>query len=325
MLTDNYQRKHTYLRLSVTDRCNLRCRYCMPAEGIKFSPKSDLLTYEEMLTLTAALGTQGLNKVRITGGEPLARRNIETLFIGLAEQGLNIHLTTNAVLLEKFIPLFKDLPLAGLNVSLDSLRPERFTKITRRDAFAPTWGNLLQAVESGLPTKINCVFMRGINDGELFDFARLTQQYPIDVRFIEAMPFNAGDGNEEQYISAKEIHHRLLDEFPDLVVEEINPFSATDRYRIGDWPGGIGIIPAYSRSRCGSCNRIRLTPQGELLNCLYATRGLQLRPLLRSGINEKDLIELIQEYLLAKAVNGHEAERQSGIHGQFASMTTIGG
>lgn len=324
-LQDNYQRKHTYLRLSVTDRCNLRCRYCMPAEGIKFSPKSELLAYEEMLRLTAVLQKNGLEKVRITGGEPLARKEIKKLFAGLAQQGLSIHLTTNAVLLDAFISFFQSLPLAGLNISLDSLQADRFAQITRRDAFEQTWKNLQSAVDAGLPTKINCVLMKGINEDELFDFARLTKDYPIDVRFIEAMPFNADDGNKEQFIAASEIHQRLLTEFPDLVAAEINPFSATERYQIGNWPGGIGIIPAYSRSRCGNCNRIRLTPQGELLNCLYARQGLQLRPLLRQGIDDDSLVQLVQDYLMTKASNGHEAERISGIQGKFASMTTIGG
>ncbi|PHI18898.1 GTP 3',8-cyclase MoaA [Lewinellaceae bacterium SD302] len=325
MLSDRFQRKHTYLRLAVTDRCNLRCRYCMPAEGINFAPRQELLTYEEMLRLTGVLKRYGLKKVRLTGGEPLARRGVETLLRGLATQGLSIHLTTNAILLQPFIGLFQDIHVAGLNISLDTLQPERFKTITRRDEFSATWKNLLAALEAGLPVKINCVFMRGVNDDELVDFARLTQHYPIDVRFIEAMPFNAGDGNQDVYISAADIHARLLAALPNLKSAETNFHSATDRYTVPDWPGGIGIIPAYSRSRCGSCNRIRLTPQGELLNCLYATDGLQLRSILRAGGSDEDLIHLINEYLGTKAINGHEAERLAGLNGRFASMTTIGG
>lgn len=328
MLIDRFQRKHTYLRLAVTDRCNLRCRYCMPEEGIAFSPREELLSYEEMLRLTALLKSRGLEKVRITGGEPLARRKVERLFRGLAEQGLSIHLTTNAVLLEDFIPLFQEINLRGLNISLDTLQPERFFAITRRREFEPTWKNLMLALDAGLPTKINCVFMRGINEDELENFARLSLQYPLDVRFIEAMPFNAGDGNQDHYISATEIHERLLALFPELAPDQVNPFSATDRYRIGKAPGGIGIIPAYSRTRCGSCNRIRLTPKGELLNCLYATSGLQLRSLLRQSDGEESdraILEMIDTYLFDKAPNGHEAEKRSGLTGSFASMTTIGG
>jgi cyclic pyranopterin phosphate synthase len=142
------------------------------------------------------------------------------------------------------------------------------------------------------------------------------------------MPFNAGDGNQDHYISSKEIHERLLELFPELAPDEVNPFSATDRYRIGQAPGGIGIIPAYSRTRCGSCNRIRLTPKGELLNCLYATSGLQLRSLLRQSDGEesdKAILDMIDTYLFDKAPNGHEAEKRSGLTGSFASMTTIGG
>lgn len=325
MLQDSFQRKHTYLRLAVTDRCNLRCRYCMPAEGINFSPRQQLLTYEEMLRLTGVLKKHGLNKVRLTGGEPLARRNIDFLLNGLAEQGLNVHITTNAILLDAFINLFKRLPLSGLNISLDTLQAEKFQAITRRDQFHPTWQNLLATIEAGLPTKINCVLMRGINDDELSAFAQLTEHYPIDVRFIEAMPFNAGDGNQDVFIAAHEIHTRLQKAFPELAPAQINPHSATNRYAVPGWAGGIGIIPAYSRSLCGNCNRIRLTPQGELLNCLYATKGLQLRSIIRAGCRDEDLMQLINEYLLAKAPNGHEAERLAGLQGSFASMTTIGG
>lgn len=205
------------------------------------------------------------------------------------------------------------------------MQSDRFLEITRRDAFEVTWKNIQLAINAGLPTKLNCVVMRGINDDELIPFAKLTQQWPIDVRFIEAMPFNAGDGNQDQFLAAKEIHTRLKAAFPTLASQETNPFSATDRYHIPGWAGGIGIIPAYSRCRCGSCNRIRLTPQGELLNCLYATKGLQLRSLLRQHISEQDLMQLIQQYLQTKAANGHIAEQQSNLDGRFASMTTIGG
>lgn len=325
MLIDSFARRHKYLRLAVTDRCNLRCRYCMPAEGIAFAPKDELLSYEEMLRLTALLRKRGLEKVRITGGEPLARRDIMFLLRGLVNQGLKVHLTTNAVLLHRVLDELIDLPLSGLNVSLDSLRADRFAAITRRDEFGVVWQNLEAAMETDIPTKLNVVTMEGTNDDELLDFAALAEDRPLSVRFIEAMPFNAGDGNRRQFLSADKIMERLLLRYPELQPAPIDPNAAAMRYVVPGWRGSIGVIPAYSRSLCGSCNRLRITPKGSFLSCLYTTKGLELLPLLRHGVSDEEIGELIEAYLKTKAVNGHEAERLSARDGSFASMTTIGG
>ncbi len=324
MLTDSFLRHHSYLRLAVTDRCNLRCRYCMPAEGIDFLARQQLLTYEEMLRLTALFSQHGLRKVRITGGEPLVRRDLPFLLEGLAAQGLSIHLTTNAVLLAPMLPFFAKLPLKGLNISLDSLQAERFSQITRRDDFDAVWANLQAALAIGLPTKLNVVLMAGVNEDELLDFARLCEQYPLEVRFIEAMPFNAGDGNRAQYLSAAVMLARLEEHFPDLFRDDADPNSAAWRYAHPGWKGKLGIIPAYSRSLCGQCNRLRLTPKGTLLHCLYTQQGLELLPLLRAGISDDALGDLVHQYLRTKAVDGHEAERKAG-NSLFTSMTSIGG
>ncbi|MEL6357192.1 MAG: GTP 3',8-cyclase MoaA [Bacteroidota bacterium] len=325
MLIDHFQRKHTYLRLAVTDRCNLRCRYCMPEEGIAFAPREQLLTYEEMLRLTALLKVHGLEKVRLTGGEPLARKGIEVLFRGLADQGLRIHLTTNGWLLERFLPLLSSISVKGINISLDSLRSDRFQAITRRDAFPMVWRSLEMALEAGLRVKINMVLMAGVNDDEIFDFALLARDRPLDIRFIEAMPFNAGDGNRSVFIAANDIERRLRGYFPAIQQTQVDPHSAALQYSMPAWLGSIGIIPAYSRSLCGQCNRIRLTPKGTLLNCLYAREGLELLPLLRRGIADDELIELISDYLKTKAVDGHTTEKLAARSGAFESMTTIGG
>lgn len=325
MLTDQFNRKHTYLRLAVTDRCNLRCRYCMPAEGIDFAAKAALLTYEEMLRLTGLLAKYGLNKVRITGGEPLARRDIGFLLKGLAAQGLKIHMTSNAVLLDQHLEQLVNLPLSGLNISLDSLRPERFFEITRRDEFERVWTNLQKALDAGIPTKINMVTMAGTNDDEILDFAALAKEHALSVRFIEAMPFNAGDGNREVYLSAAAIEARLRAAHPRMQLAPTDRNAATNRYVVPGWRGSLGVIPAYSRSLCGQCNRIRLTPKGTLLNCLYAREGLELLPLLRQGCHDEELIQLIEKYLFNKAVDGKETERLAGPSTAYDAMTTIGG
>lgn len=324
-MQDSFHRKHTYLRLAITDRCNLRCRYCMPAEGIDFSPREELLTYEEMLRLTGLFRTEGLNKVRLTGGEPLARKGVDGLIAQLNGQGLQVHLTTNGVLLGEFMATLKSNHLAGLNISLDSLQPEKFFSITRRDNFADVWRNLEMVVQLGIPTKLNVVVMAGMNDDEIIPFVKLAKTMPIGVRFIEAMPFNAGDGNRTTYLSAAAIEEKIRAIYPDLTPAIDDPHAAADRYQLPGWAGSIGIIPAYTRSLCGRCNRLRLTPKGRLLNCLYTQDGLELLPLLRQGIADDELLELVQAYLNTKAINGHEAERLAGRASAYASMTTIGG
>ena len=324
-MTDSFARKHTYLRLAVTDRCNLRCQYCMPAEGIDFSPRADLLTYEEMLRLTGLFQQNGLKKVRLTGGEPLARKGIETLIARLNEQDLSVYVTTNGVLLDDFSATLKSKKIAGLNISLDTLNPEKFFTITRRDNFADVWRNLQMVIDLGIPTKLNMVVMAGMNDDELIPFAELAKEMPIGVRFIEAMPFNAGDGNRSTYLSAAAIEATMRGAFPALAPAINDAHAAADRYQIPGWAGSIGIIPAYTRSLCGRCNRLRLTPKGRLLNCLYTQDGLELLPLLRQGIQDDELLDLVQAYLNTKAVNGHEAERLAGRANAYASMTTIGG
>lgn len=324
MLQDAFLRNHTYLRLAVTDRCNLRCQYCMPAEGIDFLDRQQLLSYEEMLRLTGLFRQHGLQKVRLTGGEPLVRRDLRVLMDGLAAQGLSVYLTSNAVLLAPMLDYLRDLPLGGLNISLDSLQPDRFSRISRRDEFGIVWQNLLAALAKGIPTKINMVVMAGINDDELFDFAALCQQYPLSVRFIEAMPFNAGDGNRAHYLSADVMLARLQERFPDLYRADSDPHAAGWRYAHPQWLGHIGIIPAYSRSLCGQCNRLRLTPKGTLLHCLYTQEGLELLPLLRAGLADEELGNLVQQYLQTKAPDGHEAEKRNN-NSLFASMTSIGG
>ncbi|MEM9837126.1 MAG: radical SAM protein, partial [Bacteroidota bacterium] len=213
----------------------------------------------------------------------------------------------------------------GINISLDSLHPERFFQITRRDDFAKVWDNLEKMLELDIPTKLNMVVMAGVNDDEIIDFALLAQEKKLSVRFIEAMPFNAGDGNRSTYLSAAAIKAKLLEAFPTLYTQPLDPNAATDRYHVPGWEGSLGIIPAYSRSLCGRCNRLRLTPKGELLNCLYTQKGVALLPLLRQGATDEELLELIQAYLFTKAKDGHEAERLAGQATAYASMTTIGG
>ena len=324
-LHDHHGRQTTYLRLAVTDRCNLRCRYCMPAEGIDFAPRAELLTFEEILRLSEVLAGLGVNKVRLTGGEPLSRRGLPDLVHGLGKIFPHLAMTTNGILLEPHLDGLIADGLTNYNLSLDTLDPERFFAVTRRDEFAGTWRALELLLARGVRTKINVVVLRGTNDDELLDFVELTRDRTLDVRFIEAMPFNDGDGNHHLFLSAAEMHRRILAAYPTLAPATDDPHASTLRYRVPGFAGGVGIIPAYSRSLCGSCNRLRLTPKGTLLNCLYATKGLELRPLLRAGASADDLTGLIVDFVRGKHKDGWATERLEQTGGVFASMTSIGG
>ncbi len=297
----------------------------MPAEGIDFSPRSALLTFEEILHLSDVLADLGVNKVRLTGGEPLSRRNLPELVHGLSKRFPRLAMTTNGILLPRHLDQLMEDGLTNFNLSLDTLRPDRFFAVTRRDEFDGTWNALEMLLDRGARTKINVVVLKGTNDDELADFVALTRDKELDVRFIEAMPFNDDDGNHHLFLSAQDILARIKETYPDLAPEAGEAHASALRYRVPGFTGGVGIIPAYSRSLCGSCNRLRLTPKGTLLNCLYSTKGLELLPLLRAGASADDLRGLIVDFVQGKHKDGHETERLEQQSGIFASMTSIGG
>lgn len=325
MLFDNHGRQTTYLRLAVTDRCNLRCRYCMPEEGIDFARREDLLTFEEILFLCEVLADLGVNKVRLTGGEPLSRKGLPKLVQGLGQLFPEMAMTTNGILLP---PVLDELVRYGLrhyNLSLDTLREDRFFEITRRDEFAGTRKALDELLVRGIKTKINVVVMKGTNDDELGDFVELTRNNRLDVRFIEAMPFNDGDGNHQLYLSHKDMLEQIRATHPAITAGGGEANSSSVAYRVPGYLGRVGIIPAFSRSLCGTCNRLRLTPKGTMLNCLYSTKGIELLPLLRQGIGREDLAALITNFVKGKHKDGHETQRLEQTGDIFASMTSIGG
>ncbi|WP_187270885.1 GTP 3',8-cyclase MoaA [Neolewinella aurantiaca] len=325
MLKDQHGRQSTYLRLAVTDRCNLRCRYCMPEEGIDFAARKDLLTFEEIIFLSEVLAELGVNKVRLTGGEPLSRKGLPKLVKGLGRIFPEMAMTTNGVLLPPVLDELAGYGLNHYNLSLDTLREDRFFQITRRDEFNGTWRALEALLERGIKTKINVVVLKGTNDDELGDFVALTKDRKLDVRFIEAMPFNDDDGNHHLYLSHGEMLASIRERFPDIAPDAGEAHSSSVAYRVPGFTGTVGIIPAYSRSLCGSCNRLRLTPKGTMLNCLYSTKGIELLPLLRQGIGRQDLADLITAFVMGKHKTGHDTQRLEQSGNIFASMTSIGG
>ncbi|QJW91234.1 GTP 3',8-cyclase MoaA [Spirosoma taeanense] len=326
MIFDNHNRPITYLRLAVTDRCNLRCFYCMPEEGIKYLPKKQLLTYEEMERIVRVLAQLGVQKVRITGGEPFVRTDLMAFLHQLAAiDGLtDLSLTTNGVLTAPHVADLAALGVKAVNLSLDTLDRDRFRQITRRDELPAVLNTLDALLAAGIQTKINAVVMDGQNTQDLVPLADLTRTLPVDVRFIEEMPFN-GEGSH--YPVLHWTHRRIVDElrmhFPDLQKLPDPPFSTSANYQIPGHQGTIGIIAAFSRTFCGSCNRIRLTAQGTLKTCLYDNGVLDVRALLRSGASDGELTAAFLRAFAHRPANGFEAEQNRDVVSE--SMATIGG
>lgn len=293
----------------------------MPADGIQFSEREDLLSYEEIIRLAKIFKSLGVNKVRLTGGEPFVRKDIDQLLRSLSDIFPNVRITTNATRLD--VPLLKEIGISGLNISLDSLNRDKFFMITRRDEAVKVMANIHNCIEQKLPIKINMVVMRGVNDMEIIDFVDFGIKHGIEVRFIEAMPFNEGDGNRDVFMSAIDILERIYTKYPEArQYHDLEPSSAI-HYLVGE--SKFDIIPAYSRSLCGTCNRIRLTPKGELLNCLYSQKGTELRDLLRDPlVTDIEITEIIQQSVFHKLKDGYEAEKEM-TGDVFRSMTTIGG
>ena len=306
---DSKGRKIHYLRLSVTDLCNLRCRYCMP-DGVEKLEREAVLTYEEFLRLAALFARCGIDTVRVTGGEPLVRKNVAQLVARLkATPGIRrVTLTTNAVLLAEQLPALLDAGLDSVNISLDTLRPEVFRQITARDDFAAVQAGLQAALQSGLPVKLNCVPQAGVNEGELEALAALAKDNAMQVRFIEMMPI--GYGAAMPCISGPELRARFARRWPELA-----PLSPAQEHALGDgpavyytvpgWQGSIGFIAAVHGKFCASCNRVRLTSQGFLRPCLASETGCDLRALLRSGADDAQLLATIRETIWAKPREHH--------------------
>lgn len=328
-LFDKQGRVINYLRLAVTDRCNLRCFYCMPETGIDFTPRTDLLSYEELLRLTRVLSEMGINKLRITGGEPFVRKDMMKFIASVNDLRRieKINITTNGTITRAFIPDFKKVGIASVNLSLDTLDKDRFFEITRRDVLPEVLGTLDSLLSHDIPTKINTVVMDGKNIQDITEMVKLTKDNPISVRFIEEMPFNGADAH---YTSLKWDYNAILEHirqtYPTIEKKVAPPHSTAALYQIPGFKGDIGIIAAYSRTFCGSCNRLRVTPKGVLRTCLYDSGTFNLRDFMRNGATDEQLVSIIQEAFDNRAKDGFEAEKKRHPDlGLNESMSTIGG
>lgn len=329
MLTDNHGRTINYLRLAVTDRCNLRCFYCMPEEGLEWLSRKELMTYEEMLHVCSLLVKMGIDKIRITGGEPFVRKDIMQFLTALSSlDGLRqITITTNGVLTAPHIPELKKLGIHSVNLSLDTLDRNRFFAITRRDEFPQVMDTFNQLLAHDIEVKLNAVVMDGKNIEDIIPLVALTKDLPVSVRFIEEMPFN-GEGSHYSGLPWDYIRilNHIKSSYPELQKVPDPAYSTSYNYHIPGHKGTVGIIAAYTRSFCGSCNRIRITPQGMLKTCLYDDGVLNIKDLLRAGNNDNELEQSLLDALGHRAKDGWEAEKLRKEKGPVhESMATIGG
>jgi len=323
-LIDTFGRVHKDLRISVTDRCNFRCTYCMPEEGLDWLGREELLTFEEIERVARVLVTHfGVESIRLTGGEPLVRANLPELVAMLAPLGTDLAMTTNGATLRKHAqPLF-DAGLKRINISLDSLKEDRFEQLTRRNELHRVLDGIEAAVEAGFdPVKINAVVMRGINDDEILDFAHFGRKTGTEIRFIEWMPLDADQSwTNAQVVSQDEIVKIISAELPLEPVQRGN--EPAQRFRYLDGGGQIGVIASVTQAFCGNCDRVRMTAEGQFRNCLFAIEEFDLRELLRSGASDEEIAARMQECVTDKW-DGHQINKVHFIRPK-KSMSQIGG
>lgn len=301
-LTDRFGRAHDYLRISLTDRCNLRCRYCMPEEGMVFAPAPSLLNDDEIIRLATIFTRLGVRKIRLTGGEPLLRKNIDRIIQTLRRlPGLGVlAMTTNGLQLAECAHTLRESGLTTLTISLDTLQPGRFIKIARRNRFADVMAGIRAALESGFaPLKINIVVMRGVNDDEIVDFVEWGKDKPVDLRFIEYMPFPGNQWQEAGLVPYRDMRKAIEEKFS--LIPLVTESSAVGRsFRLEHHTGLVSFVTSMSESFCASCSRLRLTADGEIKSCLFHPAERSLRDIMRDGGNDDAIIDAIAAALNEK-------------------------
>ena len=329
MLTDKFGRQITYLRLAVTDRCNLRCQYCMPAHGIDIVDRKELLTFKEMYRITRVLSELGVNKVRLTGGEPFVRKDFVNFLemLSFNDKLDEINITTNGALISKYISKLEELKIGTINLSIDSLSKENFAKITRRNVFDEVYKTLEALEKSTLKLKLNVVVQAGVNTHEIIDFIELTKHKNIAVRFIEEMPFNGvGQRNTQEVWNYTKILDLINAHYKETIPLESEKSSTSHNFKINNYQGTFGIIPAFTRTICNDCNRIRITATGMYKNCLFDEGVFNIRDFIRNGATNEDLKQLFLSIVNEKPKNGFVAEASRKNNKKVSeSMSTIGG
>ncbi len=324
-LIDSFGRQHTYLRISVTDRCNLRCVYCMPHEGMEWRKKEELLTYEEILRVSRVFAEMGINKIRITGGEPMVRKNLDVLIEQLSGlPGLKtLAMTTNATLLADKAQRLKDAGISALNISLDTFRPDRFFEIARRDDFSNVMNGIQAALQVGFDSlKLNAVVMKGVNDDEILDFVDFAYDKRVNVRFIEYMPFKDNQWTSSGVVTYKDMLG-IINERYELQPIDTDRSAVAKDFQIVGGVGTVSFITSMSESFCNTCNRLRLTSDGSIKSCLFFPAEINLRDALRKGITDTELQSMIL-YALSQKPEAHPPAEEIAA-GENRAMIEIGG
>jgi GTP 3',8-cyclase len=326
MIQDSYNRIHNYLRISLTDNCNLRCFYCMPEEEYDFTPASQLMQLEEIEALSKIFVGAGVNKIRLTGGEPLVRKDAAEIILALSKLPVELTLTTNGTRLHQFVDVLQQAGIRSLNISLDTLQPDKFSLITRRDQFESVWKNIQLLIGKDFHVKVNVVVMRGLNDNEINDFIEWTKNTPVHVRFIEFMPFSGNRWTSNKVVTLQQILHTISERYDFLPLQGMKHDTAK-KFIVPGHAGTFAVISTMSAHFCGDCNRMRLTADGKLKNCLFSKGETDLLTALRNG---QDVLPLIHQSISAKArqLGGQlttDFEHLQANEIQNRSMITIGG
>ena len=327
-IVDKFGRVHDYLRISLTERCNLRCFYCMPADGIELRPRSEFMTKSEVLEIATTFVNLGVKKIRLTGGEPLVRNDFREILEGLSKLNVELAITTNGVLIHKYIDDFKKYGLNSINISLDSLQEENFNKISRRNYFNEIIANITLLLKENFKVKLNAVLMRGVNDAEIIDFIEFTKNKNVHFRFIEFMPFDGNKWDWTKGVSYKEMMAVIHEHYGFNVARLVDGKNDTAKnYRINNYEGTFAFISSVSNPFCDTCNRIRLTADGKLKNCLFSNTETDLLSALRSGEEITNLIlESIKDKKAQRAgMNSFEDFSNPNLNQKNRSMVAIGG
>lgn len=325
LLVDNFGRKHSYLRISVTDRCNLRCTYCMPAQGIVVKPKSQILSFEEILRLSTIFVAMGVKKIRLTGGEPLIRQNLDELITKLKEiPGLStLALTTNGILLTDHAKSLKKAGLDAINISLDTLQEQRFETITRRNDFRRVISGIEAALEANFSSvKLNVVVIKGVNDDEILDMLEFVKDSPINIRFIEYMPFQDNNWQEQNLVPYHLIKETIERQYKLIPLLQA-PTDVAKDFQIQNYSGKVSFITSMSESFCSTCNRLRITAEGTIKACLFSNSELSLRDAMRNGASDRQIETLILQALAGKPA-AHDPAQELAFS-QNRTMIQIGG
>ncbi|WP_310379190.1 GTP 3',8-cyclase MoaA [Flavobacterium sp.] len=292
ILTDDFGRKHNYLRISLIEKCNLRCTYCMPADGILLSPKKDLMTADEIFQIAKTFVANGVDKIRLTGGEPLLRKDFPEIIAKLASLKTEISITTNGILVDRHLAVLKQFNVQKINLSLDTLVASKFQTITLRNQFEKVVDNLHLLLNNDFKIKVNVVLIKGFNEDEIIDFIKLTEFLPISIRFIEFMPFAGNEWDRSKMVSQSEILEQVNTHFLASEIQKLDEeknFTARE-FKIKNYLGSFGIISSITNPFCDGCNRIRLTANGKIKNCLFSNAETDLLTALRNDENIDDLI-----------------------------------